>query len=166
MAICDGNVKNTLQHMGFSDAEDVEYDYFGGLTGPKTPIADLNEVVLSYVQTIEKTLMRTHYILAEKEFYFSQESEIVAKIHLQVDKTQKRRLTIQTILVRSSKWRTGLTTTIIMELKKVAKDTNRTLEVQSVMSAVLRALLKKLHFQRELPLGRDVSETFPRDWVE
>ena len=85
---------------GFGDAEDVEEYEF---SGPNTPIADLHEAVLSYVRTIEKTLMRTHYILAEKEFYFSQESEIVAKIHLQVDKTQKRRLTIQTILVRSSK---------------------------------------------------------------
>ena len=147
---------------GFS--EDYEF------AGTKTPIADLHEEVLSYVQTIEKALMRTSYILAEKEFYFSQGSETVAKILLQVDKSYKRRLTIQTILVRSSKRRAGLATTIIAELKKVAKDTNRTLEVQSVMSAELRALLEKLHFQRELPfsgkVGRDFSETFPCDWVE
>jgi hypothetical protein len=41
------------------------------------PIAELHEEVLSYVQTIEKALMRTYYILAEKEFYFSQGGEIV-----------------------------------------------------------------------------------------
>jgi hypothetical protein len=158
------NHSNNESDTGFSDAE--EYD----LTGPKTPIADVHVDVLSYVQTIEKALMRTSYILAEKEFYFSQGSETVAKILLQVDKSYKRRLTIQTILVRSSKQRTGLATTIITELKKVAKDTNRTLEVQSVMSAKLRALLEKLHFQRDLPFSgkvcRDFSETFPYDWVE
>ena len=43
--------------------EDYEF------AGTKTPIADLHEEVLSYVQTIEKALMRTSYILAEKEFY-------------------------------------------------------------------------------------------------
>ena len=42
---------------GFS--EDYEF------AGTKTPIADLHEEVLSYVQTIEKALMRTSYILAE-----------------------------------------------------------------------------------------------------
>jgi len=148
-----------------ADAEKLS-DEEEDLTCPKTPIEDVHEEVLSHVQTIEKALMRTYCILAEKEFYFSQGSEFVAKIHLQVDKTHNRRLTIQTILVRSTKRRTGIATTIIMELKKVARDTNRTLEVQSVMSAELRGLLLKLHFQRQLPLGGNVPETFPCDWVE
>lgn len=156
---------NNLEHT--EHTEDTEHMEDNDLIGPKTPIADVHEEVLSYVQAIDKALLRTSYILAEKEFYFSQGNENVANIQLQVDKTDKRRLTIQTILVRSTKRRQGIATYIITELKKVAKDTNRTLEVQSVMSAELRVLLKKLHFQRELPLlCRNVSETFPCDWVE
>ena len=156
---------NNLEHT--EDMEHMEHMEDNDLIGPKTPIADVHKEVLSYVQAIDKALLRTSYILAEKEFYFSQGNENVANIHLQVDKTDKRRLTIQTILVRSTKRRERIATYIITELKKVAKDTNRTLEVQSVMSAELRALLKKLHFRRELPLlCRNVSETFPCDWVE
>jgi len=61
------NHSNNESDTGFSDAE--EYD----LTGPKTPIADVHVDVLSYVQTIEKALMRNYHF---RIFIFSSVSRM------------------------------------------------------------------------------------------
>lgn len=116
------------------DAPEMEEDI--GLSGSEK-IVKIETLAKDFENAVSKKVWSSKYAIIDD----SKHAEPIASVLLQVDKSARKRLTIQQIIVKGSFRRQGVAKRILDELKKACVRTGRVAHVQSASGDGMKELL-------------------------
>lgn len=137
-AIIDQLPPDMMRDVG-GGAPELEEDI--GLSGSEK-IVKIETLAKDFENAVSKNLLSSKYAIIDD----SKHAEPIASVLLQVDKSARKRLTIQQIIVKGSFRRQGVAKRILDELKKACVGTERVAHVQSASGDGMKELLLRSGF--------------------